>query len=139
MRKLTRGLQALLVVGAIGSLMVLGRRDEALLAISEAVSIYQNTASAKPERFGRELARALSNQSNCLAELGRPTDALAASIPAVTLYRELAQTRPDAFTAGLADALTNQASCLAQLGRADLSATDIQQNPEDEDLPSIQG
>ena len=72
----------------------LGRREEALAAIEEAVTIYRELAEARPDAFLPDLATSLNNQSDCLADLGRREEALAAIEEAVTIYRELAGPAP---------------------------------------------
>ena len=68
-------------------MVTLGRRDDALTAITEAVAIYRALAEAHPDAFRPDLALSLSNQSNALAELGRREDALTAITEAVAIYR----------------------------------------------------
>ena len=84
------------------ALAALGRREDALAAITEAVEIYRELAAARPDAFRPDLAGSLNNQSTALAELGRREDALAAITEAVEIYRELAAARPDAFRPDLA-------------------------------------
>ena len=72
----------------------LGRREEALAAIEEAVAIRRQLAEARPDAFLPDLATSLNNQSACLAELGRREEALAAIEEAVTIYRQLAAGPP---------------------------------------------
>ncbi len=85
----------------------LGRWEEALTAIDEAVTIRRQLAHDRPAAFLPDLATALNNQSGRLAELGRWEDALAAIEEAVTIRRQLAQDRPAAFLPNLAGALNN--------------------------------
>ena len=75
----------------------LGRREDALAAIEEAVTIYRELAGARPDAFRPDLALSLNNLSNRLADLGRREDALTAIEEATAIYRELARARPDAF------------------------------------------
>ena len=56
----------------------LGRPDEALTAIEEAVTIRRALAEAQPDAFLPDLAMSLNNQSGCLAGLGRWAAALTA-------------------------------------------------------------
>jgi tetratricopeptide (TPR) repeat protein len=95
----------------------LGRPEEALKAINEAVVIRRELARVQPDAFLPYLARSLTNQSNCLAAVGRREEALAAINEAVTIHRELARARPDAFLPDLAASLTNQCGRLGELGR----------------------
>ena len=95
----------------------LGRLEEALAAIEEAVTTYRQLAQARPDAFLPGLAMSLNNQSACLSDLGRREEALAAIEQAVTVYRGLAQARPDAFLPDLAMSLNNLADILSQLNR----------------------
>ena len=95
----------------------LGRREEALAAIEEAVQAYRGLAGACPDAFLPALARSLHNQSNRLGDLGRREEALAAIEEAVRIRRRLAGARPDAFLPDLARSLNNQSLMLGELGR----------------------
>ena len=75
----------------------LGRREDALAAIQEAVGIYRELAAARPDAFRPDLATSLNNLSVRLADLGRREEALAAIQEAVTIRRELAARWPDAY------------------------------------------
>ncbi|MGW5058618.1 SAV_2336 N-terminal domain-related protein [Streptomyces sp. NPDC004096] len=99
----------------------LGRREESLEAITEAVDVYRRLAAARPEAYLPELAAALRNQSARLRELGRREDGLAAIEEAVTIRRELAAARPDTYLPELAAALRNQSARLGELGRREES------------------
>jgi hypothetical protein len=48
----------------------MGRRDEALTSIKEAVTLYQQLANSHPAAFIPDLAQVLNTLSNCLAKLG---------------------------------------------------------------------
>jgi tetratricopeptide (TPR) repeat protein len=95
----------------------LGRREDALAAIAEAVEVRRELAAARPAAFRPDLASVLNNLSLRLADLGRPEDALAAIGEAVEVYRELAAARPAAFRPDLATSLNNLSLRLADLGR----------------------
>jgi tetratricopeptide (TPR) repeat protein len=69
----------------------LGRREDALAAIEEAVRIRRILAEARPDAFRPDLASSLNNYSNCLSDLGRREDALAAIEEAVRIRRSLAE------------------------------------------------
>ena len=56
----------------------LGRREDALAAIQEAVTIRRELAAARPDAFRPDLAMSLNNLSNRLGDLGRREEALAA-------------------------------------------------------------
>jgi len=105
----------------------LGRREEALAAIQEAVTIRQELAAARPDAFRPDLAMTLNNLSNRLADLGRREEALAAIQEAADTYRELAAARPEAFRPDLAMSLNNLALTLADLGRREEALAAIQE------------
>ncbi len=95
----------------------LGRREEALAAVAEAVAIRRDLATARPDAFRPDLAMSLNNLSARLSSLGRREEALAAVAEAVALYRDLATARPDAFRPDLAGALNNLSGDLSSLSR----------------------
>ena len=95
----------------------LGRREEALAAIGEAVTGYQALAEARPDAFLPDLAMSLNNQSLRLADLGRREEALAAIGEAVTIRRALAEALPVVFASRLANSLEIRATILSELGR----------------------
>ena len=105
----------------------LGRREQALAAIEEAVAAYRQLAGARPDAFLPALAASLNNQSLHLAELGRREQALAAIEEAVAAYRQLAGARPDAFLPALAMSLNNQSLHLAELGRREQALAAIEE------------
>jgi tetratricopeptide (TPR) repeat protein len=82
----------------------LGRREEALAAIDEAVGLRRALAASRPDAFTPTLANSVNNRSRRLAELGRREEALAVIDEAITLYRALAAARPAAYGDGLARA-----------------------------------
>ena len=75
------------------------------------------TAVADPDAFTPDLAMALTNQSDRLADLGRREEALAASTEAVTPTARWPPPAPTPFTPDLAMSLNNQSDRLAALGR----------------------
>ena len=95
----------------------LGRREDALATIEEAVAIRRDLAAARPDAFRPDLAMSLDNLSNHFSGLGRWEEALAASEKAVALCRDLAAARPDAFRPDLATALNNLSNHFSGLGR----------------------
>ncbi|HUK72004.1 MAG TPA: tetratricopeptide repeat protein [Streptosporangiaceae bacterium] len=103
----------------------LGRPEDALTAIDEAVTIRRELAAARPDAFRPGLANSLNNLSARLADLGRPEDALTAIDEATRTYRELAAARPDAFRPALAMSLNNLSNQLAGLGRPEDALTAI--------------
>ncbi|MFE1466605.1 P-loop NTPase, partial [Nocardiopsis dassonvillei] len=74
-----------------------GRREEALEAITEAVGHYRTLAEQRPDVFLPDLATSLNNQSVDLAGVGRWEEGLVAITEAVQIRRVLAEQRPDAF------------------------------------------
>ena len=54
----------------------LGRREDALKAIEEAVQLRRRLAADRPAAFTPDLATSLNNLSGCLSELGHREDAL---------------------------------------------------------------
>ncbi|QUC56037.1 tetratricopeptide repeat protein [Streptomyces sp. A2-16] len=95
----------------------LGRREDGLAAIEEAVAAYRALAEGRPDAFLPDLAMSLNNLANRLGDLGRHEDGLAAIEEAVAAYRALAEGRPDAFLPDLAMSLNNLAVRLGALGR----------------------
>lgn len=96
----------------------LGRRAEALEPTKEAVDRYRDLAGTDPERYGGDLAGALTNFAFLLFEAGREdqTDqAVSTMQEAVGRYRSLAEADPESYTADLARALTNLGKRFSQL------------------------
>jgi tetratricopeptide (TPR) repeat protein len=104
----------------------MGRHEDALTAIEEAVTIRRQLADARPDAFLPNLAMSLNNQSAMLSKLGRREDALIAIEEAVTIRRQLADARPDAFLPDLAMSLNNQSTVLRDLGRHEDALTAIE-------------
>jgi hypothetical protein len=104
----------------------LGRQEEALTTIDDAVSLYQQLAEARPEMFLPNLAMSLNNQSHWLADLGWQEEALTTLEDAVSLYRQLAEARPEVFLPNLAASLRNQGSNLVSLGRLEEAAMTLE-------------
>ncbi|MGW1756755.1 tetratricopeptide repeat protein, partial [Streptomyces mirabilis] len=103
----------------------LGRREEALTAVTRAVEIREALAKQRPDAFLPDLAMSLNNQSSHLAGLGRREEALTAVTRAVEIREALAKQRPDAFLPNLAASLNNQSVYLADLGRREEALTAI--------------
>ncbi len=95
----------------------LGRREEALEATREAVTLRRQLSAQRPDAFLPDLAMALNNLGLRLSGLGRREEALEATREAVTLYRQLSAQRPDAFLPDLALSLNNLGMMLSNLGR----------------------
>jgi tetratricopeptide (TPR) repeat protein len=87
----------------------IGRREEALEAAQEAVSLYRELELLNPEKFRPPLAMSLNTLSNRLGGLGRREEALDAGREAVRIRRELASARPEVFCSDLAMSLCNLA------------------------------
>jgi tetratricopeptide (TPR) repeat protein len=100
----------------------LGKWEEALAAIEEAVATYR----ALPKTFLADLAKSLTNKSNCLSGLGQRENALAAIEEAVSINRALGNARPDAFLPDLALSLSNQSARLSDLGRPEQALAAIE-------------
>jgi tetratricopeptide (TPR) repeat protein len=75
------------LVGLGNWLPDLGRREEALAAVEEAVTAYRPLAEARPDAFLPDLAMSLNNLADILAALKREPEADAARIEAVELRR----------------------------------------------------
>ena len=105
----------------------LGRREEALAASTEAVSIIRELAAARPETSRPILAGALNTLSILLGDLGRREEALAASMEAAGLFRKLATARPEAFRPTLAMSLNTLSNQLDGLGRREAALAAIQE------------
>ena len=76
------------------SLSALGRTEEALPAIHEAVNIRRKLAAVHRDAYRPDLMGSINNLSNFLSDLGQRDEALAAIQEAVKLCRELAGARP---------------------------------------------
>ena len=105
----------------------LGRREEALAAIEEAVAIRRRLVEARPEAFLPDLALSLTNLSNHLAGLGRREEALAAVEEAAAIYRRVAEDRPEGFLPELAASLNNLSNHLGELGRREEALAAIEE------------
>ncbi|KDQ10770.1 hypothetical protein BOTBODRAFT_473278 [Botryobasidium botryosum FD-172 SS1] len=100
-----------------GRLSYMDRREEALLAVQEAVVLFQQLAKDRPVTFNSDLAFSLHGLSIRLSDLGQQEEALAAIREAVALYRQLAKDRPAAFNSDLASSLNNLSAHLSALGQ----------------------
>ncbi|MFC8830832.1 SAV_2336 N-terminal domain-related protein [Streptomyces sp. NPDC057137] len=94
----------------------LGRWDEALDAISEAVELYRELALQYPAAGRPDLARGLNNLSVRLGDVGRREESLAAITEAVRHFRTLAAEDPYYYRAGLGTTLNNLSNRLGDLG-----------------------
>jgi hypothetical protein len=72
----------------------LGRSREALTAAGEAVAIYRDLASQRPDAFRPDLAISLSAYANCLDALGWSGKAIAADVTAIVTLSPAFVARP---------------------------------------------
>jgi tetratricopeptide (TPR) repeat protein len=105
----------------------LGRQEEALAAIEQAVTSYRQLAAGQPDPFLPRLAHSLNNQSLLLRDLGRPEEGLAAIEEAHGLYRQLAASRPGEFIFDVAGSLNNLCLPLSDLGRREEALAAIEE------------
>ena len=94
-----------------------GRSEEALLAIREAVDRYRKLAARHPGAIYPDLAGCLDTLGTTLVALGRREEAVVAAREAAAIRRELASLAPDEFLPDLAGALNNLSIALSELGR----------------------
>jgi Tetratricopeptide repeat len=95
----------------------LGRRQDGLAAIEEAVTIHRRLAETNPATYLPDLAYSLKNLSVRLGALGRGDEGLAAIEEAVTIDRRLAEISPATYLPDLARSLNNLSNRLGALGR----------------------
>ncbi|MEU7824821.1 tetratricopeptide repeat protein [Catellatospora sp. NPDC049133] len=95
----------------------IGRSQEALAAISEAVHIRRQLAEGDPATHLPLLARSLNSLSVDLSDLDRRKEGLASITEAVEIQRRLAEDDPEAHLPSLALSLGNLAIDLAHFGR----------------------
>ena len=98
-------------------LSTLGRREDALRAAKDAVSLFEELAERSADDHSNLHAGALNNLGMMLSNLGRREDALEATIEAVDIRRILAKARPDAFLPDLAGSLASMSQILTGLDR----------------------
>jgi tetratricopeptide (TPR) repeat protein/cellulose biosynthesis protein BcsQ len=94
----------------------LGRGNESLEPIQEAVYIHRRLAGDNPDAYLPNLAESLYNLANRLSELGRREDAVEPMREAVDIYRKLAAGNPDAYLPKLAASMNNLATTLKAQG-----------------------
>ena len=100
------------------TLAQLGRPEEALPVLQQAVAAYQELAEANPGRYRADLASSLAGLGVGLSETGRAAEALAATQEATDLYRVLSAASPDKFEPDLAATLANLGTRLSEVGRS---------------------
>jgi len=105
----------------------LGRRDDALAAVEEAVSGLRVLTKALPRASPAALATTLNNLSLRLADAGREDEALSAVEEAVQLHRQLVRSGPGAVRLDLARTLNNLSLRLADAGREDEALSAVEE------------
>lgn len=95
----------------------LGRREEALGPITEAVKIRRELAAADPHTWAPYLPSVLNNMSTRLAYVGQFPEAHSSISQAVKICRKLAKADPDTWNPRLAGTLSNLAKRLNDLGQ----------------------
>ncbi|MFF2618318.1 tetratricopeptide repeat protein [Kitasatospora sp. NPDC058046] len=96
-----------------------GRWDEGVAVVQEAVAIYRTLVEANPDAHLPDLARSLNNLAVSLGGVGRWDEGLASIREAVTIRRTLVGANPEAHLPDLALALNNLALRLGGVGRWD--------------------
>ena len=99
------------------TLSQLGQHAAAFPVTQQAVELYRELSTAKPDRYRPDLVAALSNLAACLSGLGRPAQSLPVMQEAVDICRGLAAVKPDRYRADLATALSNLGIRYTELGR----------------------
>ncbi|MET8624679.1 tetratricopeptide repeat protein [Kitasatospora sp. NPDC004669] len=94
-----------------------GRWEEGLAVIQQAVRIRNMLAETDPDAYLPDLATSLNNLSIRLGEMGRYEQGLAAIQAAVRIRRALAKVNPDAYLPDLATSLNNLSIRLGEMGR----------------------
>ena len=101
------------------SLRELGRHQQALDAVQEALRLRRDLTTQNPARHTPDLAQSLNGLGASLRDLGRHQQALDAFEEAVGLRRDLATQNPARHTPDLANSLDNLANTLCGFGRHD--------------------
>ncbi|WP_232286695.1 tetratricopeptide repeat protein [Pelobacter propionicus] len=109
------------LAGALNNLGIryseVGRRQEAVAPMEEAVNTYRELVETNPA-FLPDLAMALTNLGIRYSQVGRRQEAVAPAEEAVNTYRELVETNP-AFLPDLAGALNNLGILYSEVGMND--------------------
>lgn len=95
----------------------MGRSDEALAAIEQAIELHRDVACVNPRPHEAAMAQLLSILAVRLAQAGRIEDSLTASERSVDVYERLAAAQPDVYEPVLAQRLSNLALRLAKTRR----------------------
>ncbi|KAF7976987.1 hypothetical protein HWV62_4902 [Athelia sp. TMB] len=109
------------------TLLNLGQRQEALVAIAEATDLFRALASEHPA-FNAELALSLRVLSPRLGDVGQREEALSAIEEAVELQRALANEQPVEFNIELASSLNHLSNRLSRLDRHEEALLAIQES-----------
>ncbi|MFI8350409.1 tetratricopeptide repeat protein [Streptomyces sp. NPDC085596] len=104
-----------------------GRREEGLTAIQEAVGHYRVLAEPNPDVYLPDLAMSLNNFAVDLGAVGRREEGLTAIQEAVAIRRALAEANPDVYLADLAVSLNNLSIGLGEVGRREEGLTAVQE------------
>ena len=96
-----------------------GKRDRALAAAQQAVTLYGILAAQNADEFQPPLARSLNNLGNSLSDLGQREEAITRLREAVALCRGLVSRAADAFEPDLAMSLNNLGTVLHALEQHD--------------------
>ncbi|KAF7979500.1 hypothetical protein HWV62_42054 [Athelia sp. TMB] len=110
------------------ALLNLGKRQEALAAITEATDLFRALAVTHPTAFNADLASSLRDLSSRLGDVSRKEEALLAIQEAVLLQRALADERPAEFNAELALSLNHQSNRLSRLNQHEEALLAIQES-----------
>jgi tetratricopeptide (TPR) repeat protein len=102
--------------GLSNRLRDLGHKKEALKVARQAVNIYKQLVTTKPEVFLPHFAGSLRNLGLIFLDLDHPKDSLNATRKATNIFRKLAETNPDAFLPELAKNLDNYGALLILMG-----------------------
>jgi hypothetical protein len=100
------------------TLTQLGRPEEALPEIRQAVAAYRELARINPDRYQADLAASLAGLGIGFSETGRAVEALAVTQEAVDRYRILMMASPGKFELDLAGTLANLGTRLSEVGRS---------------------
>ncbi|MFE2141415.1 SAV_2336 N-terminal domain-related protein [Streptomyces sp. NPDC059456] len=98
-------------------LALVGRNDESVAAVQEAVQVYRELAAEDSHAYSAGLGTALSNLSVRLGEDGRVEESLNAVSQAEMLYRQLSRRDFGVFGPGHAMVLNNLSNRLAAVGK----------------------
>jgi tetratricopeptide (TPR) repeat protein len=94
-----------------------GRVDEAIAAIAEAVALRRQLAEAGTDIAIADVGMSLTNQANLLSSAGHDEEALIAIDEAVPIYRRVARSTPAEFLPVLIVSLIGRSTILQALGR----------------------